>query len=137
MAQFVALGYVEDMSDDDAADAIEKATLQRLSNLSQVYLSIREFEKLDCPSFLSLARAKVNVEDADNIFLLKPLDDFFCGLELFKLLDCHFSESLVTEPLTTIMLLSKHQMQHVFVANCASDSSKEVDFARIAGTNLV
>jgi len=46
LEQFVALGYIEETSEeDDGAKAVEQAVQQKLSNLAEVYLSIREHAK--------------------------------------------------------------------------------------------
>ena len=46
LEQFAALGYVEeDDDDDDGAKAVEQAIQQKLSNLSEVFLSIKEYAK--------------------------------------------------------------------------------------------
>jgi predicted AlkP superfamily phosphohydrolase/phosphomutase/tetratricopeptide (TPR) repeat protein len=73
MQQFIALGYVEDTSDDDAAEAIEKANLQRLANLSQVYMSVRKFAQA--------------AELLEELLTIKP-DDFRSKLRLAQ---CHLN----------------------------------------------
>lgn len=78
MEQFVALGYVEDTSDDDSAVAIEKLVIQKLTNLAQVYLSVRDYAKAaeileenlqrdpdDFRAKMRLAQCKLHLGDLD------------------------------------------------------------------------
>jgi predicted AlkP superfamily phosphohydrolase/phosphomutase/tetratricopeptide (TPR) repeat protein len=73
MQQFIDLGYVEDVSNDDAAGAIKKANLERLANLSQVYMSANEFDKA--------------IELLEELQTIKP-DDFRTKLRLAQ---CHLN----------------------------------------------